>query len=138
MTANKDSTYYRNRLKARAQARYEELTAGKTVQDLMLLEEQLEAETFLPALEARIAQRLGEARGLVDALPDAGDAAIDVLYLKSFPLREKGQMEMARLNRSEIIGRLEEISGETFGGDAEEWRQWLEAWEKLDPPTGYR
>lgn len=145
MTTEKDSHYYEARLKEIGQQRYDALMEGRPFEDSIYdqdLADRLEAETFLPALTSKIAYNFAALRAYVDALDanrDAGDnEKLDILYIKDWPVREKGSMVAAKMTRPEILAALVEIATDDFGPDIDEWITWLAAWEADPPPRGYR
>ena len=133
-----NARYYETLMQERAQALYDNLTAGKSVHEMMEMEDELEEQTFLPRLLAEVARGLPEARAMIDALDKTTDEPIELMWVKVYPGYENGQMGHSRLTKAEIITRLKEISFLDLGEDPAAWREWLTAFEADPPMTGYR
>jgi len=133
----KDSAYYYSLMQVRAKKLYDELTAGKSIAEMMEMEDELEESTFMPRLEAEIGRNMPEARAMIEALGHVDETPIDLLWVKIYPGYEYGQMGRARVNRVDIIDRLEKIAFLELGDDIDAWREWLAAFEADPPPKGY-
>ena len=133
----KDSGYYISLMRDRARALHDELTAGLTARQMMEMEDELEERTFMPRLEAEVGRGLPEARSIIEALENAGDEAVELVWVVIYPGYDAGKLGHARLTRPEMIARLEEIASLEIGDDLEEWRTWLAAFEADPPPLGY-
>jgi hypothetical protein len=145
MTVEKNSHYYEARLQKIGQQRFDALMKGRTYEESIYdedLADRLEAETFLPALTSKIAYNFAPLRAYIEALDTNRDASddvmLDILYIKDWPVREKGAMVATKMTRPEILAALVEIATDNFGSDIDEWVTWLAAWEADPPPRGYR
>lgn len=133
----KNSDYYLALMRARAKALYDSLTKGKSVDELMAMEDELEERTFMPRLEAEIGRNMPEARAMIEALGHADQTPTDLLWIKIYPGYEYGQVGRARVNRADIIDRLERIAFLELGDDIDAWQEWLAAFEADPAPKGY-